>query len=210
MLEKIVYAGVVFVGFLAIMNPIAAISIFLALTKKDDDITSKKIAMQSTLTAFGIVALFAIAGHLLLDIFGVSFTALRLTGGIIVGLIGYEMLQGQLSNVNRPMNETIQKTIEEDGTVAVTPLGIPLLAGPGVIITAMNFSSGGFINMFITIIAFGLLCLITYFTFVFGKRIKEVLGVSLLKVITRMMGLILTVIGMQMLIEGVYAAIREF
>lgn len=204
MLEKIIYTGVVFIGFMAIMNPIAAIPIFLTLTQGEDEINAKKIAFQSTLTAFLIVVIFSIAGHLVLKLFNVSFTALRLTGGVLVAIIGYEMLNGKLSSVSHPLNETIQKTLEEEGSVAITPLGIPLLAGPGVIITAMNFSSGGFANLIITICAFGLLCLITYYALIYGKKIKKIVGANVLKVITRMMGLILAVIGMQMFIEGVY------
>lgn len=204
MFEKLIYASVVFAGFLAIMNPIASISIFLSLTSQDNEEKVKKIAFKSTLTALLIVILFSLAGYFLLSFFGVTFTALRLTGGILVAIIGYEMLQGKQSAVNRPSEE------EEEGSIAITPLGIPLLAGPGVIITAMNFSSGGFVNCMITIISFGLLCLITYFVFIFGKQIKQLIGTSILNAMTKMMGLILAGIGIQMIIEGIYSAIREF
>lgn len=205
MIEKLIYASIVFTGFLAIMNPIASISIFLTLTSHDTEKEVRNIAFQSTLTAFLIVVIFSFAGYFLLSFFGVTFTALRLTGGILVAIIGYEMLQGKQTGANKPSD-----TVKEDGSVAITPLGIPLLAGPGVIITAMNFSTGGLINCFITIIAFGLLCTITYFAFIFGKQIKRIVGTNILKVITRMMGLILAGIGIQMLLEGIYSAVVEF
>ncbi len=208
--QKLMYFGVVFMGFFSIMNPVAAISIFLTLTAQDTEIVAKKSASQATLTAFIVVVVFSFIGHYLLELFGVSFTALRLTGGVLVGLIGYDMLQGKHSAVSNPQKETIIKTIEQEASYAVTPLGVPLLAGPGVIITAMNFSSGGLINLLITVSSFGLLCVITYYVLVSGKQIKKILGASALKVITRMMGLILAVIGMQMLIEGIYSAIKEF
>lgn len=210
MFEKIIYAGVVFMGFSAIMNPFSGISIFLTLTANEDEQNSKKIARISTITAFTIVVIFAVAGHLLLDLFGVSFTALRLSGGILVAIIGYEMLQGKPSLINNPSKKSMEKTIKEEGSVAVTPLGIPLLAGPGVIITAMNFSTGGIVNLCITIFAFALLCLITYLFFIRGKQIKEIIGLNVLKALTRMMGLILVVIGTQMFIEGIYSAVQEF
>lgn len=198
-------------GFFAIMNPISSVTIFLALTADEDNDETKKIAFQSVLTAFIIILVFSVAGHFILKLFGISFTALRIAGGVLVALIGYEMLQGHHSNVNRPSKETIQKTIkEEDATVAVTPLGIPLLAGPGTIITAMSFAGDGLPSLIITMSMFALLCLITYFTFVSGRKIQELLGASALKVITRMMGLILTVIGTQMLLMGIYGAINEF
>lgn len=217
MIEKLIYASVVFTGFLAIMNPIAAISIFLSLTSHEKESDARKIARQSTMAAFLIVVIFALAGHFLLSFFGVTFTALRLTGGVLVALIGYDMLQGKQSMVSNPMKDNAKDhhcndhpDDEEEGSVAITPLGIPLLAGPGVIITAMNFSAGGWANCLITIFSFGLLCVITYFVFVFGKKIKKIMGTSILKVITRMMGLILAVIGIQMLIDGTYSAVREF
>lgn len=209
MIENLIYASVVFAGFLAIMNPIASISIFLTLTAKENEEKVKEIAFQSTLTALLIVILFSLAGHFLLEFFKVTFTALRLTGGILVALIGYDMLHGNSSTANRPSDENLEED-EEDRSVAITPLGIPLLAGPGVIITAMNFSVGGIMNCVITIFAFALLCLITYFVFVFGKQIKKIIGTNILKVTTRMMGLILAVIGIQMLLEGIYSAITEF
>lgn len=208
--ELLVFAGIVFMGFFAIMNPLASIPIFLTLTANEDDNQTKEIALKSVITAFIIVFIFAFAGHLILKIFGISFTALRLTGGIIVGIIGYDMLQGHQSNVSRPSKETIEKSITEEPSVAYTPLAVPLLAGPGVIITAMNFASNGIIKLIITIIAFALLCLITYYSFISGKVIKKTIGTTALKVITRMMGLILAVIGMQMLIQGIYSAIKEF
>ncbi len=183
---------------------------FLALTSHETEAEAKIIAAQATLTAFIIVVIFSLAGHFLLLLFGVSFTALRLTGGILVGIIGYEMLQGRQSNVSKPTQDTIQKTLKEEGSVAITPLGIPLLAGPGVIITAMNFSTGGILNCLLTIIAFGILCILTYYVLISGKIIRKIVGASGLKVMTKMMGLILAVIGMQMLIEGVYSAVREF
>lgn len=210
MLAKLVYAGIVFAGFLAIMNPIACISIFLTLTHGEEDEEIKKIALHSVITAFAIVVIFSSAGHILLNFFGVSFTALRLAGGILVGLIGYEMLQGKESLISKPSRQSIEKTIKEESSVAVTPLGTPLLAGPGVIITAMNFSTGTISHLIITIFAFGLLCIITYYCFILGKRIKKFLGESSLRLVTKMMGLILIFIGTQMFLGGIYSAIHDF
>ena len=156
MIEKFIYASIVFTGFLAIMNPIASISIFLTLTRRENEEEVRKIASQSTLTALLIVVIFSLTGHFLLSFFGVTFTALRLTGGILVALIGYDMLQEKQQTADKPINESIDEG-EEAGSIAITPLGIPLLAGPGVIITAMNFSAGGMVNCVITILSFALL-----------------------------------------------------
>lgn len=210
MYEHLAYAGIVFAGFLAIMNPVSGISIFLTLTQGEKGADIKKIAFQAVITAFIIVVIFAIAGNVLLKFFGISHTALRLAGGILVGLIGYEMMQGKQSSVSKPSKDTIEKTIQEESSVAIAPLGTPLLAGPAVIITAMNFASGGFAHLFTTITTFGILCAITYYVFIWGKKIKRMLGVNALKVVTKMMGLILIFIGTQMFIDGVYSAILGF
>lgn len=210
MFEHLAYAGIVFAGFFSIMNPVSGISIFLTLTQGEKGSEIKKIALQSVITAFVIVVVFSVAGSFLLKFFGISHPALRLAGGVLVGLIGYEMLQGKQSSVSKPSKDTIEKTIQEESSVAISPLGTPLLAGPAVIITAMNFASGGIAHLFTTVLAFGLLCVITYYVFIWGKKIKRMLGSSALKVITKMMGLILIFIGTQMFIDGVYSAILNF
>jgi multiple antibiotic resistance protein len=84
---------------------------------------------------------------------------------------------------------------------------MPILAGPGTIATAMNFSAGGGImEMVVTIAMFGLLCGLTYIFFVFGEKLVTYIGASALGVITRLMGLILAVIGTQMVIKGLHGA----
>lgn len=210
MFKTLAYAGIVFAGFFSIMNPVSGISIFLTLTQGENSGEIKKIARQSVITALAIVVVFSVAGNVLLKFFGISHTALRLAGGILVGLIGYEMLQGKQSPVSKPSKDTIEKTIQAENSVAITPLGTPLLAGPAVIITAINFAEGGFMHLSVTILSFSLLCIMTYYAFIWGKKVKKMLGINALKVITKMMGLILMFIGTQMFIEGVYSAILNF
>jgi multiple antibiotic resistance protein len=96
--------------------------------------------------------------------------------------------------------------------MAVSPLGIPLLAGPGTISTAMNFVGQGnsFFNTVLIILVFAVVCAITYLMFILSKRIADKLRPSLIKAISRIMGLILTVIAVQMLINGIFNVIREY
>ncbi len=94
-------------------------------------------------------------------------------------------------------------------SIAVSPLAMPILAGPGTIATAMNFATtGGFNETLVTIVSFGVLCIVTYLLFLFGDRIVKAVGPSALSVVTKMMGLILAVIGVQMLLEGIAEAIK--
>ena len=203
------HALAVFMGFFAIMNPIANTTVFLGLTANDTPEERKRVAAKALLTTFVIIVVFCLLGKTIFDLFGITLPAFRITGGILVALIGYQMLHGDPSHVHQPASEDQKNTMETALSVAVTPLAIPILGGPGTIATAMNYAStGGMWEMAITIAAFAVLCLITYGAFVFGQRLVTFLGSGGLDVITRLMGLILAVIGVQMLIGGITGAIK--
>ena len=203
------HALAVFMGFFAIMNPIANTPVFLGLTANDTPEERKRVAAKALLTTFVIIVVFCLLGKTIFDLFGITLPAFRITGGILVALIGYQMLHGDPSHVHQPASEDQKNTMETALSVAVTPLAIPILGGPGTIATAMNYAStGGMWEMAITIAAFAVLCLITYGAFVFGQRLVTFLGTAGLDVITRLMGLILAVIGVQMLIGGITGAIK--
>ena len=206
-MEKILlHALTVFMGFFAIMNPIANIPIFLSLTSGEDKQTKSAVASTSLVLAFLIVVVFSFAGKVIFELFGITLPAFRITGGLLVFFIGFQMLQGNFSKVNHPSEKDKQESKVAELSVSVSPLAIPILAGPGTITTAMNFSVGGFGNMAVTIAVFALLCAITYLCFVFGEKFVSFIGASALGAITRMMGLILAVIGTQMVIDGLHGA----
>ena len=202
----------VFMGFFAIMNPIANTPVFLGLTAEDDSVARRKIAAKALILAFIIIVIFSAAGKLIFDLFGITLSAFRIMGGILVGLVGYRMLQGgEHSPVQHPSEEDKQKSLDAELEVAITPLAVPILAGPGTIATAMNFASaGGVSEIIVTLGAFFVLCVISYVLFVSGERFVKYIGDNGIKVITRMMGLILAVIGVQMLIQGIGGAVTEF
>jgi multiple antibiotic resistance protein len=209
MKTMLIHAVTVFMGFFAIMNPIANVPIFLGLTADDNKQTAKAIALRSVALAFLIVTVFCVFGKMIFEVFGITLPAFRITGGLLVLLIGFHMLQGNLSSVHQLDGEGNQKSREAALGVAVSPLAIPILAGPGTIVTAMNFSAqGGLMCMLITIAAFAVLCLITYVFFVFGEKFVTYIGAGALGTITRLMGLLLAVIGMQMAIEGLRGAFK--
>lgn len=209
--QLVVHTLSVFMSLFAIMNPIANTPIFLALTADDSSAVRKKVAMQSVLTAFVIVTAFTLLGNLIFSLFGITLPAFRIMGGILVALIGYQMLHGEQSAVHQPSDEDREDSQAAALGVAVTPLAIPILAGPGTIATAMSYSSGGgAAEIAITLACFTVLCAITYVCFVYGEVFVRFLGRSGLGVITRIMGLVLAVIGVQMLITGVAGAVRSY
>jgi multiple antibiotic resistance protein len=198
----------VFMGFFAIMNPIANTPVFLGLTADDSPEMRRAVARKAVILSFLIILVFCAAGKLIFDLFGITLPAFRITGGLLVFLVGFHMLQGDHSSVQHPSEEDKQQSKEAELEIAVSPLALPILAGPGTIATAMNFASAGGVSEFgITIAAFFVLCLITYVFFVSGERFVGYIGVNGVKVITRIMGLILAVIGTQMVITGISGAI---
>jgi multiple antibiotic resistance protein len=209
MKSMLLHPATVFMGFFAIMNPIANVPIFLGLTADDDPQTTRAVALRSLLLAFLIIAVFSVAGKLIFEIFGITLSSFRITGGLLVSLIGFHMLQGSQSSVHHLDEGDRKKCREAALDIAVTPLAMPILAGPGTIATAMNFSAeGGITAMVVTIASFAVLCLITYLFFVFGEKFVTFIGPGALGVITRLMGLILAVIGIQMLVEGLNGAFK--
>ena len=198
----------VFMAFFAIMNPLANASLFVSLTNDCDLSARRLIALRSVVVALIIVSAFAIAGREIFTIFGITLPAFRIAGGLMIGAIGYHMLQGKQSAFHAPSDDDNEKSRDAALDISITPLGIPILAGPGTIATAMNFTAQStFVEIVRVLAAFGLMCAITFIAFVGGQWLSKVLGQNGIKVISRLMGLILTVIGVQMLIEGVRGAI---
>ncbi len=160
------------------------------------------------LTAFLIVAVFSAAGHLLFDLFGITLPSFRIAGGFLVALVGFHLLQGNTSPVHKPKDADLKESKEADIDMAISPLAIPLLAGPGTLVTAMSYAAGGGPERIgLVLAAFFLICVLTYICFVTGERLTVFLGKNLLMVVSRLMGLILTVIGTEMVIQGIRGAI---
>lgn len=189
------------------MNPIANGPTFVALTDGSSKAERKAVARKSVLVAFIIIALFCIGGKLLFDLFGFGFNAFQMAGGVIVFLVGMEMLHGRLSKMQSHGGPEDTIDAEASVDIAVSPLAIPILAGPGTITTAMNFASGrDLLHTTATIAVFAVMCIITYVTFLSSEVISAKLGDSFMKVISRLMGLILVAIAMEMFIAGIKGA----
>ncbi|WP_028867258.1 MarC family protein [Psychromonas arctica] len=187
----------VFLGFFAIMNPIANTAAFAGLVGDKPKTEQIKIAAKALIITFIVILSFSLLGKAIFHLFGITISALRITGGILVFLVGYHMLNGHGSKLHSAENK-------DETDVAVSPLAVPLLAGPGTIATAMNYSSSGEISgILVTVSVFAVLCIITFICFIFSSNILAVIGKSGLSIVTRLMGLILAVIGMQMVIVGI-------
>ncbi len=198
----------VFMAFFAIMNPVANAPIFVSLTHDLDPRVRRRIALRSVVMAFALVAAFTFGGRAIFDSFGITLPAFRIAGGALVSLVGFHMVQGRPSSVHAPTEEDNQHSREAALDLAVSPLALPLLAGPGTIATAMSFAADSTMAEITRVLsAFGAMCLVTWGTFLAGQSLTRYIGESGIKVVTRLMGLILLVVGVQMLIAGIGGAV---
>lgn len=195
-----------FMSFFAIMNPISNLPAYMALVADDSQKISRKIAFKSLLIAFIIVTVFVFSGDLIFKVFGITIVSFRIAGGILVAVIGYHMINGNHSPSYKGMEQ--QAVNSDPMSIAISPLAMPLFAGPGTITTALSLANGGLRNQLITVVAFALLCVITYLLLRSAKQIAGFLGKNLMKIITKMMGLLLFSIGIQMIITSVQSLIK--
>ena len=196
-----------FMAFFAIMNPISNLPAYMALVADDSQKISRKIAFRSLLIAFVIVTVFIFSGDFIFKVFGITIVSFRIAGGILVAVIGYHMINGNHSPSYKGMEQ--QAVNSDPMSIAISPLAMPLFAGPGTITTALSLANGGLRNQLITVVAFALLCVITYLLLRSAKQIADFLGKNLMKIITKMMGLLLFSIGIQMIIVSVQTLIKQ-
>ena len=196
-----------FMAFFAIMNPISNLPAYMALVADDSQKISRKIAFRSLLIAFVIVTVFIFSGDFIFKVFGITIVSFRIAGGILVAVIGYHMINGNHSPSYKGMEQ--QAVNSDPMSIAISPLAMPLFAGPGTITTALSLANGGLRNQLITVVAFALLCVITYLLLRSAKQIAGFLGKNLMKIITKMMGLLLFSIGIQMIIISVQTLIKQ-
>ena len=194
-------------AFFAIMNPISNLPAYMALVADDSQKISRKIAFRSLLIAFVIITVFIFSGDFIFKVFGITIVSFRIAGGILVAVIGYHMINGNHSPSYKGMEQ--QAVNSDPMSIAISPLAMPLIAGPGTITTALSLANGGLQNQLITVVAFALLCVITYLLLRSAKQIAGFLGENLMKIITKMMGLLLFSIGIQMIIVSVQTLIKQ-
>ncbi|WP_010478187.1 neutral amino acid NAAT transporter SnatA [Thermococcus zilligii] len=210
MIEYLKYFILIYGGLFAITNPIGAVPVFLSVTRDLGWKERREIATKTAITVVITLLVFALIGQWIFKFFGSSTDAFAIAGGILLFRMAMEMLSGNISTVKISREETEEfsgeaVTLEE---VAIIPLAIPLLSGPSAITTVMLYTARShqiFEKALIiaSIIAVGLTAwLILYFS----SKIQERLGRLGIKVMTRMMGLILASMAMQMIINGIRGA----
>ena len=202
----------IFVALLAVTNPLGAISLFITLTPGESTKTRQKIAKIASFSATLILLVALVGGEWTLAIFGISVSSFRVGGGILILLMAISMLQAELSPTVQTKEEAEESNRKHD--IAVVPLATPLLAGPGgisaVVVEAHKGTSLGHEMLLgLTIIIIGI-CL--WIALHLAPLISKRLGKTGINVFTRIMGLILSAIAVEIIangIKGLFPALAE-
>jgi MarC family membrane protein len=198
-------AGLAFTTFFATINPISVSAMFAALTVTADAKTRRTMAIRGTVIAACILLGFALLGEYLLTGLGISLAALRISGGILLLLIGIDKVFARSSNgASTTREEQEEAAIKED--ISVFPLATPLLAGPGTMgatILLMSDVRDSVSHQLIVVGAIIAILLITLAALLSAGKLQKLLGVTGMHVVGRVMGVLLAALAVQFILDGI-------
>ena len=190
----------------AIINPLAAVPTFFAMTPENTEAERLRMARTACITATGVLMLFAVIGNALFSVLGITIAAFQMAGGLLLLLVSLDNLRAKRSGVQETEEEKAAGAEKAD--VSITPLAIPMLSGPGAITTAILLESRAKTMvyngiLFLLFILVGLACYI-----IFRVAIKKASRINpiIMNITTRLMGLMLAATAVQFIIDGVKKA----
>ena len=185
-----------------LVDPFAAIPSFLAITEGVDAARRKRMARKGAITCFLVLTIFALAGRLIFRMFGITLPAFEVAGGLILLLIGLDMLEAKRSPTQEASGDTEEAASKEDA--GIVPLGIPMLAGPGAISSVMvlvgQVTTAWQMVAILGCIAFT--ALVSYWVLAGAGRVRKLLGDTGIRILVRIMGLLLVALAMQFFVNG--------
>ncbi len=193
-----------------LINPIGIAPILIIMTERFSKEEKNNIARKGSLTAFITLILFSLLGSVIFNFFGITIEAFQIMGGILFFRNGLRMLDSKIGRSRTTPAE--QEESEESDDIAVSPIGIPLIAGPGAITAAMLLSSQTpqIYSYFTLIFSIFFVLFLVYIILRNGDILLKLLGTTGIRIIQRLMGLILMVIAVQFMINGVLSISKQF
>jgi multiple antibiotic resistance protein len=206
MMNSLDFAILSFTSLFVIVDPIGLIPSFLGMTQKNTGPERVRMAQLASLITFGILILSFLFGQRLLTAFGITLPAFEIAGGIVLLLVALDMLQARRTAIKETLEEKAEGVDKHD--VAITPMGIPMLAGPGAITAVILLSNkaetfGHHMILAGTIFLVSALTLLILWTVAVRSKMLSTIA---LKIMGRLMGLILAAIAIQFILNGVLAA----
>jgi multiple antibiotic resistance protein len=195
------YAKII-VGFIVITDPLGAIPLFIGLTANQQESERRRTADVACFSVAIILIVSCFLGEWILKIFGISIASFRIGGGILLLLLSIAMMQAKVISAKQTDKEAEEATGKEH--VAVVPLAIPLIAGPGAISLAIIHAEKvtGFVNTAFLVASCVLVAAIMWIALRLSMRISRVLGQTGINIATRIMGLILAALAVEFIASG--------
>lgn len=199
---SIQYFLVALTSIFFLVDPFAALPTFLVIAADADHKEKRRLALKACLTCFVLLTAFALAGSLVFRFFGITLPAFEIAGGIILILMGLEMLQARRSATHETPGEMEEGVAKEDA--GIIPLGTPMLAGPGAISTVMVLMgpAPNWWRIGTVFVAITLTSLVSFLILASADRVRQFLGETGIRILMRLMGLLLTAIAVQFIVNG--------
>ncbi len=209
MTERAIELVLIFTSILFIVDPFAVIPTFLAMTMRDSAAQRRVLARRGAWTCAITLIAFALGGSMIFKIFGITIGAFKIAGGVLIGLNALDMVQARRSQQRETAVETAEGIQKDD--IGIMPLGVPMLAGPGAISTVMVLALGAkstvaTVTVYVSIL---LTALITYLVLSAASMVERRLGQTGMRILTRLMGLVLSTIAVQFIIDGIKLSFRS-
>jgi multiple antibiotic resistance protein len=185
-----------------LVDPFAAIPSFIAITSDVEPARRRRMAWKAALTCFIVLITFALAGQYIFSLFGIKLPAFEIAGGLILLLIGIDMMQARRSPTQESQEETQEAAAKEDA--GIVPLGIPMLAGPGAISSVMVLvgEAPDHWQMLAIVGSIAITAFVSYLVLSGADRIRRFLGETGIRILVRIMGLLLVALAMQFFVNG--------
>lgn len=193
-----------FIGLVAVVNPLGVLPIFVSMTSHQYELDRKKTTLTTSISVCLILLVSLYLGQIILNIFSISLDSFRIAGGLLIITIAMSMISGKLGE-HKQNKEEKSADVSDYGNIAVVPLAMPIMAGPGTISSTIVWASQyhhwtDFIGFTIAIFLFSILC---YVLFRSAPYIVKTLGKTGSNVATRIMGLILMSLGIEVCVAGI-------
>ena len=198
-------ASIALATFFATIGPLDVAAVFAVLTGNYDPVRRRWCAVRGVLLATAILLLFALAGELMLNVFGISIAALRTAGGILLLLISIEMVFARSSGATSTTDEEEKEATTRDD-IAVFPVATPLIAGPGAMgaaILLMASAEGNVVHQMIVVGSLLAMLAITLISLLLAGQLIRLLGLTGLNVISRIIGVLLAALAVQFIFDGI-------
>jgi multiple antibiotic resistance protein len=206
--DSVAFALLATTSLLAIINPLSAVPIYLAMTADYDADRRRRTLQRAIITAVLVLIAFTALGSWIMRLYGITTPAFRIAGGIIFLGIGADMLQARRSRVKTTEEEEVEVVGQAKDDIGIIPLGLPTLAGPGAITTVvtLNAQAGSSpLRLGAIYLAIVVVMAISWIALALAPMLLRRFGQTGLNVMTRIMGLLVMVVGVQFMIDGIRA-----